>query len=85
MIYRLLLSPGSRLFLDSLDSKERERLEKKLKKLKENPKLGKPMVARLAGLWSLRVGKHRAIYRIKSHDHLVVVVRIGRRKNVYGK
>ncbi|MBU4070488.1 MAG: type II toxin-antitoxin system RelE/ParE family toxin, partial [Nanoarchaeota archaeon] len=38
---------------------------------------------RLAGLWSLRFGKYRALYQIRREKLLVLVLRIGYRKNVY--
>jgi mRNA interferase RelE/StbE len=51
--------------------------------LSNNPELGKPLVGRLSGLWSLRVGNYRAIYSIKNNELLVLVLRLGHRKNVY--
>ena len=83
MSFRLFLSPKSRSFLDKLDSEESNRIEKKLKHLKNNSELGKPMVGKLAGLWSLRVGKYRALYQIRKNELLVLVLRIDHRKKVY--
>ncbi|MBU4116400.1 MAG: type II toxin-antitoxin system RelE/ParE family toxin [Nanoarchaeota archaeon] len=45
--------------------------------------MGKILTGRLAGLWSLRFGKYRALYQIRREKLLVLVLRIGYRKNVY--
>lgn len=83
MTYRLLLSPKSKRFLGKLDSQEKERVEKKLRNLKQHPELGKPMLAKLAGLCSLRMGKHRALYQIRQNERAVLVLRIAHRRKVY--
>lgn len=35
------------------------------------------------GYWRLRIGEHRAIYRIDDRVALVVIVRVGHRSQVY--
>ena len=55
----------------------------KLKELRTNPEIGKPLVGRLSGLWRLRIGKYRAIYQIRKNELIVFVLRVGHRKNVY--
>ena len=83
MSFRLFLSPRSRSFLDKLDNEKSNRIEKKLKQLKNNSELGKPMVGKLSGLWSLRIGKYRALYQIRKNELLVLILRIDHRKKVY--
>ncbi len=83
MIYKILLSTKASDFLKKLDKSTRDRVENKLKDLSNNPELGKPLVGRLSGLWSLRVGDYRAIYQIKNEELLILVLKIGHRKNVY--
>lgn len=85
MSFRLLLSPKSQRFLDKLKNKEdKKRIEKKLKELKQNPELGKSLVGKLAGLWTIRFGKYRALYQIRKSELLVLVLKLGHRKNIYG-
>jgi mRNA interferase RelE/StbE len=49
-----------------------------------NPKhFGKPLHARLKGLWRYRVGDYRIICRIEDDRLVVLVVAIGHRKDVY--
>lgn len=83
MGYRILLSPKSSLFLKKLNKEDRERIERKLADLSNNPELGKPLVGRLSGLWSLRIGDYRAVYEIKHNELLILVLKLGHRKNVY--
>jgi len=77
-----LQNPAKR-FLKKLEKQEQTRIIKKLKQLKENPELGKPLTGKLSGLWSLRVGKYRALYQIRNKELLIIVLDIGHRKNVY--
>ncbi|MBU0894674.1 MAG: type II toxin-antitoxin system RelE/ParE family toxin [Nanoarchaeota archaeon] len=84
MSFRILLAPKSQKFLDKLKNKEdKNRIEKKLKDLMINPELGKPLTGKLAGLWSLRFGKFRALYQIRKSELLVLILKLGHRKNVY--
>ena len=66
MNYKILLSPKAQDFLKKLDKSTKDRVENKLKDLSENPELGKPLVGKLSGLWSLRIGDYRAVYQIKN-------------------
>ncbi len=57
---------------------------RKIEKLKTNPELGKPLVGKLTGLWSLRFGKFRALYQIRRGELLILILNLGHRKNIYG-
>ena len=83
MSYKILLSPRTKSFLEKLDRANKERIEHKLKDLAANPELGKPLVGKLAGLWSLRVGDYRALYEIKHNELLILIIKLGHRKNIY--
>ena len=83
MSYEILLSQSADNFLNKLDTVTALRIRKKLSELKENPELGKPLVGRLKGLWSLRVGDYRVIYEIEQNKLCIFVIQIGHRKNVY--
>lgn len=62
-------------------------LKKKIKlafhDISENPDSGKPLVGKLEGLWSYKVGKVRIIY--KRQDLSSAIVAIGPRKTIYQK
>ena len=46
-------------------------------------RFGKSLKADLAGLWRYRVGYYRILCQIRDRDLLVLVVAVGRRRDVY--
>lgn len=78
-----MFEPSAKKFLSKLDQNNKKIIFKKLKKLKINPELGKPLIGNFAGLWSLRIGKYRAVYRVLRDILIIVVLDIGHRKNIY--
>jgi len=82
-MYFLNLDKNAKKFLKKLDKFEQEKILKKLEDLRNNPELGKPLTANLAGLWSLRTGKYRALYRILNDKLIILILDIGHRKNIY--
>ena len=52
--------------------------------LREPKSFGKPLKRELAGLWRYRVGSIRIICQIKDEELIVLVVKVGNRKDVYG-
>ena len=52
--------------------------------LMENPhRVGKPLRNDLAGVWSVRRGTYRVLYRIHENRREVVVLRIDHRRDAY--
>jgi mRNA interferase RelE/StbE len=84
-MYKIILEKKPENFFRKIERKEQERITKKFNELEKNPNLGKPLTANLAGLWSLRFGDYRAIYQIKQNDLIILVLRLGHRKNIYNK
>jgi len=82
-MYNIILKSPAKKFLKKLDKPSKIEIIKKLKKLKNNPKLGKLLLGRLIGLWSLRIGDYRAIYQIRQSELLILILKIGHRKNIY--
>ena len=82
-MYSLNLDKKAKDFLKKLDKPEQKRILDKLEQLKTNPELGKPLTGNLTGLWSLRIGDKRAIYQIFHDKLMVLVIKIGHRKNIY--
>ena len=82
MSYVIGLSDTAKDDLSDLDNVLRGRVIRKLKAIKDDP-FG--YVKRLTGveLYSLRVGNFRAIMSIEERRNIILVVRIGPRKNVY--
>ena len=69
--------------LKRLDSSvQRKILDALRKRLTLDPKAyGKPLQGELAGLWRLRVGDYRVIYRIVENRVEVLVLKIGIRRD----
>ena len=59
-------------------------LDKIEKYLAKDPKgLGKALVGEFQGLWRYRIGDFRVIYKIAEKEILIIIARIGHRKNIY--
>lgn len=81
--YKTRLSRAAQKEFDRLDSTLQTRILKKLKGLEVNPReLG---AIKLAGdeAWRVRVGDYRIIFDIHDDILLVLVVKIGYRREVY--
>ncbi len=83
MVYEITIKEQAERFLKKLDKKIQNQILDRIEKLSTNPYLGKPLVGRLSGLRSLRVGIYRALYIIKGMELRVIVFKIGHRKNIY--
>ena len=82
-MYEIFFQPVAERFLKKLDQKERLNVLNKLEELKENPKKGKPLSGNLSGLFSLRIGKYRALYAVIENRLIISVLKIAHRKKVY--
>jgi mRNA interferase RelE/StbE len=84
MVYSILLAPPAERQLKSLTEPAQKRIVKRLKSLRENPR---PQgVKKLTGeedLYRIREGDYRIIYTIQDKELIVLVVKIGNRKEVY--
>ncbi len=83
MPFEVVLSAESEEFIKKCDKAVRNRILKSLRKLEDDPEIGKPLTSILTGLWSLRIGDYRAIYQVKNSELIILVIKIGHRKNVY--
>ena len=80
------LSVRAQNFLDKLDKDTKERIEKRLKNLENNPI---PSDAKFIGrdndemVFRYRIGKFRALYKVKEVQKIILVTKIGKRDEVY--
>jgi len=63
------------------DGLVKERLEKQIRNIAEDPESGKPLRYGLKGEWTIRIKPYRLIYAIQG-DRLILL-RFERRKDVY--
>lgn len=84
MAYSILLAPSAERQLKACTPATQKRLVKRMKDLRDNPR---PQgVKKLAGeddLYRIREGDYRIIYTIRDKEMIVLVVKIGDRKEVY--
>lgn len=82
-MYRLIFEKSALNFFRKLDKNLQERIGKKIESLKNNPSLGESLIGNLSGLYRLRIGDYRVIYKIKNEELIILVLKIRRRKNIY--
>jgi mRNA interferase RelE/StbE len=83
--YRVLIKPSAAKEIEAVDQKkDRQRIVAEIRLLADDPR--PPGCEKLAGegdRYRIRVGRYRVIYLIGDRELLVVVVRVGHRKDVY--
>jgi len=82
-MFRIIFNKKAVNFFKKLDLEDKKIIGKKLDGLQVNPELGKPLTGKLVGLWSLRVGKFRIIYKLIRNELLILILDMGQRKNIY--
>lgn len=84
MNYKIILTPKSHKQLSKLDKSAQQQVAKILDKLADNPQnQGKQLSGNLAQIWSWRTGDYRILGEIQDNELIILVVKIGHRKNVY--
>lgn len=82
--YSIDFSPSARRQLAKLSGMVQRRVSRTIDRLAFDPR---PAAAkRLAGqgsIWRLRVGNYRILYRIADNRLVVLVIRVGHRRDVY--
>jgi len=85
-MYFVELSVRAQDFLEKLDTKTKERIEKRLKNLEDNPV---PSDSKFIGrdnnemIFRYRVGKFRVLYKFKESQKIVLITKIDKRDRVY--
>lgn len=82
-MYEIIFRNPAERFLKKLDKETQKKILEKIKKLKTNPRLGKPLTGSLRGLWRLRHDYYRIIYKIADLELIIYIMNIGPRRNVY--
>jgi len=83
--YRVLIKPSAAEEIEAVDQKRiRQRIVAGIRLLADDPR--PPGGEKLAGeddRYRIRVGRYRVIYSVGDRELLVIVVRVGHRKDVY--
>ena len=84
-MHEVIIEPPAERFIKQLSKEEQKKILDYIERLGENSRLGKELVGKLQGFRSLRVDTYRIIYKIEGLKLLVLVLRIGHRKNIYAQ
>ncbi len=83
-IYSIELAPAAVRQLESLPRKVQIRISGKISALASDPR--PPGCAKLRGnedIYRIRIGDHRVLYQVKDKVLLVLVVKVGKRGEIY--
>ncbi len=84
MTYQVRLAPAAVRKLRKLDPPGRRRVQAAIDLLAENPRPpGARQLVGGAGEWRVRTGDFRIIYDIRDEELLVLVVKVGHRRDVH--
>lgn len=83
MPYRLSLRQSAEKELRSLHPLERERIIEAIRLLADEPRPTRAKSLKGVDAWSLRLGHYRVIYEIEDDILVVVIIKIGHRRDVY--
>lgn len=87
-VYKIRLSKRTTKFLSKLDKNTATRILDKIELLKADP-YRLPGIRQLTGkledFYRLRIGNYRAIYEVNEKGHIVIVLVVGPRGDIYNK
>jgi mRNA interferase RelE/StbE len=81
--YEFTLSVDSAKSIRKPPKKVQRAVVAALTALETDPRAGKPLIGELAGIWSLRRGDYRVLYRTDNPEHRVEIARVGHRRDVH--
>lgn len=82
--YEVVLSPKAEKQLDELPTPLRRRIAEAVEGLESNPQPhGVKKLTGAENLWRIRVGDYRIVYTIENDRLIVLVVKIGHRREIY--
>ena len=82
--YKIELSPAAERQLKKLSEPLKRTIIKKLDSLRLNPNpLGAQKLCTVETMYRIRVGDHRIIYQIEHKILLILVLKIGNRRDIY--
>jgi mRNA interferase RelE/StbE len=81
--YKLLIKPSAVKELEALPLKDRRRVVARVRGLSGTPR--PPGCEKLSGLdlYRVRQGSYRILYAVQDAEHVVVIIKIGHRREVY--
>jgi mRNA interferase RelE/StbE len=83
--YRITFNKRAEKQLKKLDPDAARQIRQAIDKLADNPRpqSAKRLKGKYKGLWRERTGNYRILYEIKEQQLVIIVLRLGHRKNIY--
>jgi mRNA interferase RelE/StbE len=81
--YAVQIKRSAAKVLQTIARDERLRLIEAIDRLADNPGAGSVLKGEFSGLRRLRVGSYRIVYEVQAQQLVVLVVRIGHRRDIY--
>jgi mRNA interferase RelE/StbE len=82
-VYEVTLSVDAAKSVRKLPKQVQTAVVAALTALETDPRAGKPLIGEFAGIWSLRRGDYRVLYRIDDRERRVEIARVGHRRDIY--
>jgi mRNA interferase RelE/StbE len=82
-MYKLELRRQAQRSLDRLAKSDFKAVIKSIHDLTITPRPRGIEKVQATGLWRIRQGDYRIIYEIKDNEHIVTIVRVGHRREIY--
>ena len=83
MTYSISIKRSALKTLERISREDRLRLIAAIDRLATNPSAGSVLKGEFAGLRRIRVGVYRVVYEVREDVLVILVVRIGHRRDVY--
>lgn len=83
MTYSVSIKQSAAKALEKVAQEDRLRIISAIDQLKTNPAAGGVLKGEFSGLRRIRIGNYRVVYEVQDQKLVVLVVRIGHRRNVY--
>jgi mRNA-degrading endonuclease RelE of RelBE toxin-antitoxin system len=83
MAYRIIYSETSRDQIRSLHPQIKPIVKSNIRRLEENPYLGKALERELSGYYSLGTRRFRVIYKIDRQNRVIQIHYVGHRRHIY--
>lgn len=81
--YSLKIKRSAVKEIEALPGEARRRVVEAIDGLRDNPHQGTLLKGKSSGLRRIRVGRYRVIYEVAARQLVVLVIRIGHRRDVY--
>ena len=80
---KVVIGAGAAKSIRRLPKQSQKAVLSALKSLEGDPRGGKPLTGDLGGIWSLRRGDYRVLYRLDDRSRRIEIARVSHRRDVY--